>query len=169
MAGVRRTIQSYLRVPDDWRVVEDAGEAPLFVTPTERDFARARRGDPCACVFAQALMHRIGKGVRAVAPKARAAVAGRWAYIPRIGVDGKGYIARMQANAATQRSIKRFDETGEYEEGLGYYFMPLAPSHRFAAKREYNALTSDRSHKPSGRERKRVARQLPKGLRREIV
>src|SRR6267378_5215365 len=124
----RHTIQKYLKVPASWPVKE-AIKHEIVLMPNARDIKTADKKDPTGCA-----LHNAACRVYNIP---NCAIGGRWAYIPQRDSKGKYYIARVQATAQTQKAIKKFDRTGTMPEG-GFRFTPLAPSHRYKYKNEYN-------------------------------
>ena len=67
----------------------------------------------------------------------------------------------MQAPEETRKAIQKFDKTGEMPEG-GFRFVPIALSHRYKNKNNYNKSVRTGEHVPNaGKKRKVTKKRLP--------
>ena len=123
----RHTIHEYLGVPKTWPVKENI-KHEIVLMPNAKDIKTAKKKEPRACALHNAACRTF--------EIPNCAIGGRIAYIPQRDAKGKMYIARVQANAETQRAIKRFDRTGKMPTG-GFTFIPLADGLTFKSKRTY--------------------------------
>lgn len=112
---MKQSIQSYLGLPDTWKIKENMRHEILLI-PSKADVANARQKDPKGCALRNAACRIFGVP--------NAAIGGRWAYIPQRDDKGRMYIARMQASGPTQRAIKQFDEKGVLPIA-GFHFIPV--------------------------------------------
>ena len=127
---MKQTIQQYLEVPANWPIKENI-KHEILIMPNANDIKTANKKNPKSCALANAACRLFNVP--------HAAIGGRWAYIPQRDSNGKHYIARMQTSSATERAIRKFDETGEMPEN-GFKFIPIRPSHTYKRKRAYQKL-----------------------------
>ena len=157
------SIHDYLDVPATWPIKENI-KHEIVLMPNAKDIKTAKKGEPMACALHNAACR--------VFDIPNCAIGGRWAYIPQRDAKGKMYIARMQATQETQQAIKVFDRTGKMPEG-GFRFIPIAETHKFAAKRKYMKLWhrgevghNRASNKPGKKRMRKVpTRSIPTGVR----